>query len=221
MIRIFDIIFSALALGILTPLLFPIVIILKFTGEGEVFFRQERIGLAGKKFSVLKFATMLRNSPNMGSGTITVKGDPRVLPVGRILRKTKINELPQLLNVLRGEMSLIGARPHALRDLRGVDAESLKIVHSIRPGLSGAASIVFRNEDKVLYDQTDPRYFYDEIIAPYKASIDVWYAENISVLKYFILILLTVIVVITGKPKILFEIFPDIPKLPIKLQNLI
>ena len=109
--RFFDIFFSGLALLFLSPLLVPIFIILKFSGEGEVFFLQERIGKGGDVFKLFKFATMLKDSPNIGTGTVTMKGDPRVLPVGKFLRKTKINELPQLLNIFFGDMSVIGPRP--------------------------------------------------------------------------------------------------------------
>ena len=110
--RFFDILFSGIALLLLSPLLVPIVITLRLTGEGEVFFLQERIGKGGENFKLFKFATMLKNSPNIGTGTVTMRGDPRVLPVvGTFLRKTKINELPQLLNIFFGDMSIIGPMP--------------------------------------------------------------------------------------------------------------
>ena len=221
MIRIFDIFSSILGLLILSPLLIPIIVILRLTGEKEIFYFQDRVGINGEIFQVYKFATMLKDSATMGSGTITVANDPRVLPLGRVLRKTKINELPQLLNVVRGEMSLIGPRPHAPRDLQGVDSELLQIVQSIRPGLSGVASIIFRNEDKILHDVSDPRKFYDTIIAPYKARVDIWYRQNISFSKYLILIILTVIVVLTGRIRIIFLVFPDIPEVPHDLKALL
>ena len=113
MIRFFDIIFSAFAILILLPFMIPIIIGLKLTGEHDVFYRQTRIGKDGKSFGVWKFATMLRNSPNMTGGVLTQKDDPRILPMGKFLRKTKINELPQLINVLFGEMSFVGPRPQA------------------------------------------------------------------------------------------------------------
>ena len=113
--RLLDILFSTSALIILSPLFVPIIVVLRLTGEGEIFFRQQRVGRGGVKFDLLKFATMLRNSPNMGTGTVTLKDDPRVLPVGRVLRTTKLNELPQLLNILLGDMSLIGPRPQTQR----------------------------------------------------------------------------------------------------------
>src|SRR5690606_9896072 len=99
--RMLDILFSGLALLVLSPLLLPIAIILRLTGEGEIFYVQQRVGRGGELFGLYKFATMLKNSPSMGTGTVTVKGDPRVLPIGRFLRKTKLNELPQLLNILK------------------------------------------------------------------------------------------------------------------------
>jgi lipopolysaccharide/colanic/teichoic acid biosynthesis glycosyltransferase len=111
MLRVLDFGFSAIALLVLMPLLLPVCILLRFTGEGEVFYAQTRIGLNGKTFKLLKFATMLKNSPQIGAGAITVTNDPRVLPIGRFLRKTKINELPQILNILLGDMSIVGPRP--------------------------------------------------------------------------------------------------------------
>src|SRR5471032_1077079 len=97
--RLFDILASGAALLVLSPLCIPIIVILRFTGEGEVFYRQTRIGRGGKPFSILKFATMRKNSAQMAGGDITIGNDPRILPVGGILRKTKINELPQLYNI--------------------------------------------------------------------------------------------------------------------------
>ena len=109
--RIFDILFSSIAIILLLPLLIPVSIILKVTGEGEIFFLQERIGKNRSTFNLYKFATMIKDSPNIGTGTITIKNDPRVLPFGKFLRRSKINELPQLLNILLGDMSIIGPRP--------------------------------------------------------------------------------------------------------------
>ena len=108
--RFLDISISIITLICLLPVFIPIIILLKFTGEGEVIYNQPRIGKNGKKFGLFKFATMLKNSPTSGAGPITIKDDPRVLPVGRFLRKSKVNELPQLINVLFGEMSIVGPR---------------------------------------------------------------------------------------------------------------
>ncbi|HRF25570.1 MAG TPA: sugar transferase, partial [Chitinophagaceae bacterium] len=109
--RFFDIIFSLLAIILLSPILIPVIILLLLTGEHEVFYRQDRVGYKNKIFKIWKFATMLKNSPNMGDGDITKRGDPRITRVGKLLRQSKINELPQLINILTGDMSFVGPRP--------------------------------------------------------------------------------------------------------------
>ena len=109
--RLFDIIFSAIVIIVFSPLGLVIVLILLFTGEGEVFYKQSRIGQYGEQFGIYKFVTMIKDSPNIGAGDITLKEDFRVLPFGKILRKLKLNEFPQFINVLLGDMSLVGPRP--------------------------------------------------------------------------------------------------------------
>ena len=216
--RFFDILFSALGLIILAPLLVPIMIILKFTGEGEIFFIQQRVGKGGEMFGLLKFATMLKDSPNIGTGTITVKGDPRVLPFGSFLRKTKINELPQLINILKGDMSVIGPRPQDLRCFVVFNKEDQENIKKVRPGLSGIGSIFFRDEESIMDrdDIIDKEKFYDEVISPFKGKIESWYYNNKSLFLYFQLIWLTIYVVIKSDAKInyqkLFKNFSDIPK---------
>ena len=181
----------------MSPLLLPIVIILRFTGEGKIFYYQERVGINGEKIFIIKFATMLENSPNMGSGTITTKNDPRILPLGRYLRKTKINELPQLINVLTGDMSVIGPRPLTKNNFNYYSAEQKKAILKVRPGLSGIGSIVFRNEEDLLGENEVPEKYYAKIIAPYKGDLECWFVENVSLQLYFALILITVFVVIS------------------------
>ena len=151
MIRFFDIIFSSTALVVLSPLFLMVMIILRFTGEGEVFFRQNRVGKDGTKFKVIKFATMLKASPNIGTGTVTVKNDPRILPFGKILRRAKINQLPQLINVLKGEMSIIGPRPQDQRCFDAFREEDKAEILKVRPGLSGIGAIYFRDEENLLH----------------------------------------------------------------------
>lgn len=216
--RIFDVIFSLIALFFLSPILIIVCLILLSTGEHKVFYFQDRIGLNGNKFRVFKFVTMLENSPNMGTGTITGKNDPRILPVGRVLRKTKINELPQLANVLLGDMSLIGPRPHAARDLEGVSHDLLQEIMRCKPGLSGVGSIFFRNEEEILQTFDDPRPFYDSVVAPFKAELELWYIKNKSIRLYFVLIILTVTSVIFGKSHNHFIRFADFPSLPEELE---
>jgi lipopolysaccharide/colanic/teichoic acid biosynthesis glycosyltransferase len=215
--RLFDIFVSFVFLLILSPLFIFLIFLLKFTGEGEIFFFQERVGYHGVNFKVMKFATMLKNSPNMGSGTITSKNDQRILSVGRFLRKTKINELPQLWNVLRGDMSLIGPRPHAQRDLEGVSDDLLKLIHNVRPGLSGVGSLIFRNEEEILQQFEDPRNFYDSVIAPYKAELEIWYVYNRSFSLYIILLFLTAYVVVLGNNRIVYRLLSGLPGAPTRL----
>lgn len=191
MIRVYDIIFSVLAILILSPLFIIIMIILKFTGEGEIFYYQERVGSCGRRFRLLKFATMLKDSPNLGSGLVTVRGDERILPVGHILRTTKLNELPQLINVVRGDMSLIGPRPLVPEHLKMYNSQDRDLVLSVRPGLSGVGSIYFRSEDKLLATAENPKSFYENEIAPIKSDLEVWFVNNFSSKLYFVLIFLT------------------------------
>ena len=216
--RIIDTSISICALLFLIPFFAIIIPLLKCTGEGEIFFKQNRVGRFGKSFKVIKFATMLKDSPNIGSGTITSKNDPRILPVGKFLRKTKINELPQFLNVLYGEMSLIGPRPHAERDLRGIDSEVLEELLTLKPGLSGIGSIVFRNEEEILNTLDDPRPFYDSVIAPYKANLELWYSHNKSLYLNVQLIIITLRVVMNGRSVNVYDIFSSLPDIPQALK---
>ena len=140
--RVLDFIFSGLAILLLGPFLFPIVCILKATAEGEVFYIQTRIGKHGNPFGLLKFVTMLKNSPNIGSGEITINNDPRVLPFGKFLRKSKINELPQLWNILIGDMSIVGPRPMVPNTYANYPSEAQEILNTVRPGLTGIGSIM-------------------------------------------------------------------------------
>ena len=167
--RFLDVVLSFLALVVLAPILVPVIVILRFTGEGEIFYTQERAGLGGNPFGLYKFATMLKNSPNIGAGEITVRGDPRVLPFGRFLRKTKLNELPQLWNIFIGDMSLVGPRPMVLNTYAYYSKEARAKLNTIRPGLTGIGSIVFRDEEHYLANHDEPMKFYREQIIPYKS----------------------------------------------------
>ncbi len=217
--RFFDIIFSGLALLILSPLMIPIIIILKLTGEGEIFYKQRRVGKDGKIFELLKFATMLKNSSNIGTQTVTIKDDPRVLPFGKFLRKTKINELPQLLNILKGDMSIIGPRPQTSRCFLAFPNKSQLAILKVKPGLSGIGSIVFRDEESMLDNKVNRLKFYDKVIAPYKGELEQWYVKHQSILTYFTLIGITAWVVIFPKSKIYKNIFSDLPKVSKELKS--
>lgn len=210
--RFFDILLSVVALIILSPILIPISIILKLTGEGYVFYLQKRIGFKNKYFDIMKFATMLKNSPNIGTGSITLRNDPRVLPIGKFLRKTKINELPQILNVLKGEMSIVGPRP--LVDLTfNAYPESIRFkVYESKPGITGIGSVVFRDEEEMISAaKMPPHEFYEQVIAPYKGALEIWYNLNIGFWVDLKIILLTVWVVIFPKSKLMFKVFSGLP----------
>lgn len=218
--RIFDVFLSAAALLVLAPLLVPIALILRFSGEGEIFYKQPRVGYKGQLFDILKFATMLKNSPNMGTGLVTVRGDPRILPIGGFLRKTKINELPQLINVLLGDMSLIGPRPLAPRGFNAYSDDTKAIVTQIKPGLSGIGSIAFRNEEEMLQQVAgDQMEFYDKVIMPYKGRLECWYVENRSFSLYLALIVFTVLAVALPSNRLLWRLYPGIPARPEALRG--
>jgi lipopolysaccharide/colanic/teichoic acid biosynthesis glycosyltransferase len=217
--RFFDVLFSGIALVILSPLLLPLMFLLKFTGEGEIFFTQNRVGRGGKYFKLYKFSTMLKNSPNVGTGTVTVQNDPRILPMGGFLRRTKINELPQLINIFNGDMSVIGPRPQTQRCFDAFPLSAQNEIKKVRPGLSGIGSIIFRNEEHMMHANNDPDKFYDEMIMPYKGSLEDWYVSNQSVGSYFRLIGLTVWVILSSNSAPVWVIFKDLPEPPAGLKK--
>jgi len=216
--RFFDILFSVLALLILSPLLVPVVIILKCSGEGEVFFLQDRIGKDGKLFKLFKFASMLKDSPNLGTGTVTMRGDPRVLPVGKFLRKTKINELPQLLNIFFGDMSVIGPRPLTVETFGSYSDITQSIIKQVRPGLSGIGSIIFRQEEDIMYGATASVDFYRNVIAPYKGALEEWFVVNKGLYIYFMAIFTTVWAILFSKTKVAWILFKGLPEPPEELK---
>ena len=219
MIRLLDVVFSGLALLVLTPLLIPVCIILKLTGEHEVFYLQERVGAKGFPFNIYKFATMLKASPSLGPGTVTVRDDPRVLPFGKFLRKTKINELPQLFNVFFGHMSVIGPRPVTLREYATYSDNARAAIETVVPGLSGLGSVIFRDEESLMSLDSDPRAVYEKYIGPYKGQVEQWFASRINVWMYLLLIYLTVHVVLFTKSNIVWNTFKDLPAPPMEIRE--
>ena len=217
--RLLDLFISLIALIVLSPLLILCIIILRFTGEGEVFYFQERLGFHNSKFLIIKFATMLKNSPNIGSGSITVRNDPRVLPFGNFLRKTKINELPQIINVLKGEMSIVGPRPQMKVDFEKFPEVIRDEIYKSKPGITGIGSIVFRDEEKWISNYNgDKHIFYKEKIAPYKTDLELWYLKNQSLFVDLKLILITALVIIFPKLNIIDKFFKNVPKKPSHLN---
>ena len=177
--RSFDILASGAGLLILLPLLGLIALAVKVDSRGPVLFRQERVGRNGTAFRICKFRTMHATSSASGS-QLTVGEDPRITRVGRTLRRYKLDELPQLLNVLSGDMSLVGPRPEVPRYVRTWDDETKAIVLSVRPGLTDLASIQFRNESMLLAASDDPEKKYIEEIVPTKNKLAVRYIEQQS-----------------------------------------
>lgn len=178
--RFFDFVVSFVAIVILFPFLVACAIVLICTGEGDVLYRQVRVGRGRKKFNVYKFATMLRNSEELPGGTLTLENDPRVLKFGHFLRKSKINELPQLFNVLRGDMSLVGPRPLVPSGEENYSLEKSSLIRSVRPGLTGIGSLILRDEEAFYSHRSDAFDFYKKCISPYKEALEVWYVNNIS-----------------------------------------
>ena len=219
--RFFDFVLALIALILLFPLLLIIAILLRFTGEGEILFRQTRLGRNQNNFDLLKFATMLKDSPNMGTGTITIKDDPRVLPMGRFLRYTKINELPQLWNVLVGDMSLVGPRPLTRQTFSMYSLEGQSIISKVRPGLSGLGSVVFRAEEKILSDAGSGEAIYKNHVVPYKEKLELWYCSNASFSLYVRLIIMTVLVVVFSDKVNIERMLPMIPPMPEDLRRMI
>lgn len=217
--RLFDIVFSTLALIALSPLLIPIALMLRVSGEGEIFFTQKRIGKHGEQFDLFKFATMLKNSPNMGTGTITMKDDPRILPFGRFLRKYKINELPQLLNIFLGDMSLIGPRPLTKQTFDYYPTVMQGIITRVRPGLSGIQQVVIRDEESLMEGVVASVSFYGSVLAPYKGELEVWFVSNKSLYIYFLGIFMTVWIILAPKSSAVWRVFKGLPTPPNELKT--
>jgi lipopolysaccharide/colanic/teichoic acid biosynthesis glycosyltransferase len=213
--RLLDMTVALVAIIILLPLLLPIMIGLKLTGEGYIFYKQKRIGLNNKYFEILKFATMLKDSPNMGSGSITLRNDPRVTPMGGFLRKTKINELPQIFNILLGDISLVGPRPLVDKTFNAYSPEVREIVYNVKPGLTGIGSIVFRDEESLISNSNlDPHTYYQNTIAPYKGELELWYQERASMWTDLKIVFLTAWVIIFSNSDLPYKIFKSLPAKP-------
>ena len=213
--RIIDVLLSLLALLVLLPLFIPIVVILLLTGEHKVFYLQTRVGYKNKDFKIIKFATMLSNSANMGSGSLTLKNDPRVLPFGTFLRKTKINELPQILNIIIGDLSIVGPRPQMQVDFEKYSDEVQKKIYNVRPGLTGIGSIIFRDEESLISlaaENENPHDYYKRVIAPYKGDLEIWYHSHRSVFLDSQLIFMTAWAIVYPETRLYEKWFEDLPK---------
>ena len=213
--RLLDIVVSGVLLLILLIPGILILLLLRFTGEGDVFYPQPRVGLGGKIFTVYKLVTMRVGSEAIGTQDITIRNDPRVLPIGRILRKTKLNELPQIFNVFNGDMSLVGWRPLVEKSFSYYPKHVRENIVESRPGLTGMGSIFFRDEEALL-EKTNKelRQLYIEDIAPYKGELELWYSKNRTFLLDLKILFCTVWVILFPNSKLYQKLFPDTPSPP-------
>jgi len=207
-----DLSISIVALVLLSPFLIPVIILLKLTGEGEVWYKQNRVGYKNENFKIWKFATMLKNSPNMGTGSLTVRNDPRVTPMGKYLRKSKVNELPQIINVLKGDMSIVGPRPQMKVDFDVYPPYVQEAIYNDKPGITSIGSIIFRDEEKLMTDTDLPiKEYYAKVIAPYKGQLELWYQNKASLFNDIKIIFLTAWSIIFPESKLVTRLFTDLP----------
>lgn len=190
MIRFLDIFFSSIGLILLSPIFIILAIWIKIDSTGPVFYKQVRVGLRGKEFKLFKFRSMRLDADK--SGLLTVGGrDPRITKSGYVIRKYKLDELPQLLNVLVGEMSLVGPRPEVSKYTNLYTPEQRKVL-DVRPGITDWASIEFKNENDILAQSSDPEKTYIEEIMPRKIELNKIYIEHKTVIAYFNIIFKTI-----------------------------
>ncbi len=208
-----DILIASLALIILSPILIPSIIILLFTGEHEVFYFQKRIGYKNKVFNIWKFATMVKDSPNMGTGEITLRNDPRVTKFGKFLRISKINELPQIVNVITGNMSIVGPRPLMEVSFKLYPENVQAVIYNCKPGITGIGSLIFRDEEKIVSEAEDPKAMYVTIY-PYKGTLELWYQKKASLYTDIIIVFLTAWSIVFPKNKLTTKFFTDLPVRP-------
>lgn len=208
--RSIDILLALVVLLISLPLIALLVFLLKITGDGEVFYLQERVGYKNRKFHMWKFATMSRNADKIGSGEFTVKNDPRLIPMGKFLRMSKLNELPQLFNILKGDMTLVGPRPLIYSAFKRYNEDVQKNIYNVRPGLTGIGSVIFRDEEVLVSKTTDFEKLYKQING-YKGKLEMWYQQNLSFRTDFLIIFLTAYSIFFPKQNYTHKIFKNLP----------
>lgn len=190
MIRFFDILFSLIGLILLSPIFVIVAIAIKIDSKGPIFYRQQRIGKNGVKFSLLKFRSMFTESDKKGLITIG-NNDSRITSIGRFIRKYKIDELPQLINVLNGSMSLVGPRPEVSIYVELYNDYQRKVL-SIKPGITDFASIYFKNENEILESKKNPEEYYIKYLIPQKIRLNLIYIKNYNIKTYFLIIFKTI-----------------------------
>jgi len=217
--NIIDFVLALVALVIVLPVLIPVCIGLLLTGEHYVFYFQKRIGFKNRPFDIWKFATMLKASPSLGTGLHTTRKDPRLMPMGHFLRKTKINELPQIINILKGDMSIVGPRPLVDKTFDPYPDYVKGSIYNVKPGLTGIGSIVFRDEEKLLSGTSLPvAEYYKNYISPYKGELELWYQKHLSFYTDFMLMFLTAWVIVVKDSELVYRVFRDLPERPAELR---
>lgn len=189
--RIFDLFFSSIGLMLLSPLLIAIAIAIRLFDGSPIFFLQQRVGQHGRLFAIWKFRTMVVNAERIGLG-VTRSRDPRITRMGAVLRRTKLDELPQLWNVLKGDMSFVGPRPEVPRYTEKYTPDQRRVLE-LKPGITDVATIAFRNEEKLLESAADTESFYLEHCLPKKIEMNLQYSRNSNLWKDTGVILKTVI----------------------------
>ncbi len=217
--RCFDLFFSIIGLVILSPLFLFVIVVLLFSGDGEVFYLQKRMGYKNKSFLIYKFASMVKNSSLIGNKTVTLRNDPRITKFGKFLRMSKINELPQILNVFKGEMSFVGPRPILISSYKKYSPKIQKSIYQSKPGITGIGSLIFRDEELLVstyknITNDDPLKYYKSYIYPYKGNLELWYLKNRSFINDFKILILTFWSLFFSDSKLVFKMFKTIPTKP-------
>ncbi len=210
--RISDVVIALAMLTVLSPIFIIIMLLLSVTGELEIFYHQERVGFKNRRFKIWKFATMLKNSPNIGTGDVTIANDPRLIPLGAFLRKTKLNELPQLLNVLKGEMSIVGPRPLMVTGFERYLPHIQQRIYDIKPGITGIGSVIFRDEETIVSKSSDYESTYRKI-NNCKGELELWYQNRMNFITDITIIFLTVWVIIFRKSNLVYKLFTGLPRI--------
>ena len=214
--RISDITVALISTVLLAPILIPIIIGLLLTGEGYIWYFQTRIGKKNKTFLIWKFATMLKDSVNMKGGLITTKNDPRITPMGGFLRKSKINELPQLINILKGDMSFVGPRPVMPKSFEVYPKHIQQFIYDVTPGLTGMGSLIFRDEEELITKVRDKGLdtwdYYKNEIYPFKGELEKYYQENYGFTTDLKIFIGTILMVLFSNDKIPYLLFPNAPR---------
>lgn len=193
--RLFDLLMSTLGLLVLAPVMVLMALAIKWDSPGEVFFRQERVGRFGKPFRIHKFRTMHQAQSSQGL-QITVGADARITRVGHVLRRSKLDELPQLIDVWLGDMSLVGPRPEVPRYVALYPDEMRRKILSVRPGITDVASIEYRDESTVLARASDPEHAYVHEVLPHKLALSARYVDSASLLGDVVLIGRTLLAIV-------------------------